>query len=296
MHVRILRQNPLLALRGDVTISDTTALSHTSYAKLLEMPATLASDTLPLLDEVSDTLLQHRLITYLTINQPTLVLLSPTASAIATTTCLDGCITILPTRTPSFTHIARTRPLPAHEQLRRETLLTHPHLHACIALANQHGSVSRTLLANHLHITTTAATTLLKSLTPLFYQTDATAKQFVYDIIAHRAVMNYHDEATRMHVSDDPRQQLPEHVRRYANHHGKINQLPVRMNDRAVVLRYLAQQLPTTPMTESHINTEILRHVAFDDYATARRDMVDLGFVMRTTDGRVYQRIIDTSN
>ncbi len=296
MHVRILRQTPLLALRGDITVPDTSTLSHTSCAKLLEMPTTFASDSLNLLDDVADNLLHHRLITYLTITQPTLVLLSPTVHTITTTTCLDGCVTILPTRIPSFTHIARTRPLPTHEQQRRETLLTHPHLHACIALANQHGSISRTLVANHLNITTTSATTLLKSLTPLFYPTDATGKLFVYDIIAHRAVMNYHAEATLMHVSDDPRHHLPEIVRRYCNHHGNINQLPVRMNDRKVVLRYLAEQLSSDPMTEPQINAAILRHVAFDDYATARRDMVDLGFVTRTADGRVYQRSLDDSN
>jgi len=174
--------------------------------------------------------------------------------------------------------------------------LHHPLLAPCIDLAIKHGSVHRAHIAQHLQMTTASATALLKSFTPLFYPTDATAKHFVYDCVAHRAVMAYHHEATLVDTVDDPRKHLPEIVRRYCNHHGKIHQLPVRMTDRAIVLRYIAQQLPDTPMTEPLINAEILHHVAFDDYATVRRDMVDLGFVMRTADGRVYQRIIDTSN
>jgi hypothetical protein len=70
----------------------------------------------------------------------------------------------------------------------------------------------------------------------------------------------------------------------------------VKLSDRIIVLRYLAQQLPDAPITEPQINAAILTHVAFVDYATARRDMVDLGFVTRTANGSLYQRIDDTSN
>jgi hypothetical protein len=296
MTLRILNTQPVLVLRGDIHPPDITTLTHVPLVTLMHMNATHAADARHLLDDVPDHILSARLIACLDISHPTLVLLSPSAHAITTTTCLDGCITILPTRIPSFTHIARTRPLPPHEQQRRESLLQHPLLTQCIELATLHGSVSRTLIAQHLQMSTTSAAALLKSLTPLFYPTDTTAKHFVYDIVAHRAVMSYHDEATLTQVNDDPRQQLPEIVRRYANHHGKINQLPVRMNDREIVLRYIAHQLPITPMTEPQINAAILVHVAFDDYATTRRDMVDLGFVLRTADGRMYQRIVDISN
>lgn len=296
MTPRILNTQPLLVVRGDIHSPDVTTLTHVPLSILVHMHATHAADAGHLLDDIPDHILSARLITCLDISQPTLVLLSPTAPAITIITCLDGCITILPTRIPSFTHIARTRPLPPYEQQRRESLLHHPLLAQCIELATLHGSVSRALIAQHLQMSTASATALLKSLTPLFYPTDATAKHFVYDIVAHRAVNRYHEEATLIHAVDDPRIQLPQVVRRYANHYGKINQLPVRINDREIVLRYIAHQLPITPMTEPQINAAILVHVAFDDYATARRDMVDLGFVMRTADGRMYQRIVDISN
>jgi len=203
---------------------------------------------------------------------------------------------VLPTQHPSFVHIARTRPLPPHEQQRRDALLTHPQLSTCIALATQHGHVSRAQIAQHLQMSTAAATTLLKHLTPLFYPTDHTAKHFVYDAIAHRAIISYHAEETLPQTVNDARQQLPEVVRRYSNHLGKIHQLPVRLNDRTQVLRYLAQLLPLTPLSEPEINALILRHVAFADYATARRDMVDLGLVVRTANGSMYQRVHDSSN
>jgi len=295
MNTRILHTHPLLALRGDLACDAATITRH-SLATLMQMPATHASDTIQLLNEVPDEILHLRLTTCLAITQPALVIVSPTTQQITHSQCMDGIVYLLPTRTPAFAHLARTRPLPPHEYARRAQLLTHPDLDACIALAHEHGTISRSQVAAALHITTASATTLLKSLTPVFYPTDATSKHFVYDIVAHRAVTLYPNEATHNHATDAPRQQLPEVVRRYCNHLGKINQLPVRRNDREVVLHYLAQQLPAEPLSESQINTAILTHVAFDDYATARRDLVDFGFVTRTANGSIYQRIDNTSN
>lgn len=294
MNMRILTDTPLLALRGDIMLDPAIVAHHTLYA-LCQLPATHQSDILQLLSDVPDNILQLRLTTCLTITHAALVILSPSATTTSTTTCGDGTVYTLPTRTPSFAHIARIRSLPPHEYARRMQLLTHPQLSTCIALAQTHGTLNRALVAEQLRITTTAATSLLKNLTPLFYPTDATAKHFVYDAIAHRAVMCYATEATFADARIDPRHHLPEVVRRYSNHLGKINQLPVKLSDRIIVLRYLAQQLPDTPITEPQINAAILTHVAFDDYATARRDMVDLGFVTRTANGSLYQRIDDTS-
>lgn len=295
MNMRILTDTPFLALRGDIMLNPAIVAHHTLHA-LCQLPATHQSDMLQLLIDVPNTLLQLRLTTCLAITHAALVILSPSATTISSTTCCDGTVYTLPTRIPSFAHIARTRSLPPHESARRIQLLTHPQLHICIALAQTHGTLDRALVAEQLRITTTAATSLLKNLTPLFYPTDDTAKHFVYDAVAHRAVMCYPTEATFADAPIDPRHHLPEVVRRYSNHLGKINQLPVKLSDRITVLRYIAQQLPTTPMSEPQINAAILTHVAFADYATARRDMVDLGFVTRTSNGSLYQRIDNTSN
>lgn len=290
---RILSHQPLLAICNDIV--DTPHVAEMSLATMMDQPPANASDALQLLEPIPNAILTIRLKACLAITQPTLILLSSTSTAFTHTLCRDGVVITLPVRTPSFAHIARTRPLPPHEQTRREALLTHPHLSQCIALATQHHLVSRAHVAEHVQTTTAHAATLLKSLAPLFYASDHTCKYFIYDGIAHRAIMAYRDEASLISDYGDPRQQLPDLVRRFSNHHGKISQLPVRLSDREQVLHYLAQLLPDTPMNESQINTAILRHVAFDDYATARRDMVDLGFVMRTADGRVYQRIIDVA-
>lgn len=295
MNTRTLSTHPFLVLRDDI-LCDITNIAHIPLTTLLHAPATHQSATLQLLDEVPDVLLHLRITKCLAVQLPALIIMSPTTKRIASAPCRDGYVYILPTQIPSFAHIARTRPLPPHEDARRRTLLTHPQLDDCIALANAHGLISRTLAADYFGITTSAAATLLKSMTPLLYPVDATAKHFVYDAVAHQAVMIYPDEETLTAAHHDPRHTLPDVVRRYSNHLGKINQLPVRLNDRRIVLHYLAQQLPDIPMTEPQINAAILAHVAFDDYATARRDMVDLGFVMRTVNGSMYLRIDDVSN
>jgi hypothetical protein len=291
MNMRILTDTPFLALRGDIWLDSAVVASCTLHT-LCQLPATHQSDTLQLIVDVPDPILQLRLTTCLTITQAALVILSPSAPTITATTCRDGTVYTLPTRTPAFAHIARRRPLPPREQQRRMHILAHPHLAAVIALAQTTASVHPTQVASLLALTVADATHLLKHWNPVFVPAPD-HKTFIYDYVAQLAITLYEHEATQIDTPLDPRQHLPEVVRRYSNHLGKINQLPVKLSERTIVLSYLAQQLPTTPMSEPQINAAILQHVAFDDYATARRDMVDLGLVTRTASGSLYQRIND---
>lgn len=105
-------------------------------------------------------------------------------------------------------------------------LLPHLHLQQSIMLAHEHHTIRRSLVANQLRITTVAATTLLKSLTPLLYPTNATAKHFVYDAIAHRAVTLCPTKDTLAKMLSNPPQHLLEVIRRNANHLGKNRQAP----------------------------------------------------------------------
>lgn len=295
--MRVLAHSPLLALHDDIDAHH-RATPHASVATLMQHTSAQARSTLAVLENLDDTLLRFRLVTCLAIapTTPTLVIFSHSAPAITTTNYTDGQVIVVPVHMPGFVHIARTRMLPAHEQQRRQAILDHPHLPACVALAQHHTRINAALVAHQLGIATAAATALLKQFTPVFVATPDAPKSYVYDDIAARAIRGYQHEATLTTATTDPRQHLPEVVRRYCNHQGIINQLPVRYSDRTQVLRYLAQQLPLTPLSEPEINAAILRHVAFADYATARRDMVDLGLVVRTANGSVYQRVYDISN
>jgi len=300
--MRILATQPLLAVRGDVDPQDVTP--DLTLATLMHHPSSQA-DTLHMLDALTDAMLHTRLSTCLDIapTTPTLVLITSHSrplpkhthrDTITAHTYRDGQVILLSVNTPSFAHIARTRPLSPQEQQRRQQLLSHPHLSACIALAQHHPVLTAGLVAPLLGITTKEATRLLKTFAPVFVPLPA--DHYAYDDIAVRAIHGYAHEATITAPIADTRQHLPDVVRRYCNHEGKITHLPVRLGDRTSVLHYLAQQLPTTPLSEPEMNAAILRHVAFSDYATARRDMVDLGFVTRTANGSVYQRVYDDSN
>lgn len=82
-------------------------------------------------------------------------------------------------------------------------------------------------------------------------------------------------------------------LQHYLDNDGRLTLLPKKRSRRLAVLAWLAEQLPDGELDEVSVNAAIQTHISFPDYVTARRDMVDAGYVTRTSNGRTYRRVIE---
>ncbi|WP_179395463.1 DUF2087 domain-containing protein [Lacticaseibacillus absianus] len=68
---------------------------------------------------------------------------------------------------------------------------------------------------------------------------------------------------------------------------GRIDTWPSKEKRKLVLLATLAQMFdPQKNYSEAAVNEQLRRHV--DDYVTVRRNLIEYGFLARTTDGRTY--------
>jgi hypothetical protein len=78
-------------------------------------------------------------------------------------------------------------------------------------------------------------------------------------------------------------------LERLLDERGRVTRWPrKRRAERALILAYLAAQLPAETMTEAEVNAALGRLHAFDDPALLRRALVDAGLLARTSDGSAY--------
>lgn len=78
-------------------------------------------------------------------------------------------------------------------------------------------------------------------------------------------------------------------IRRYLDGAGKIRTLPQKILRKRAVLQYLASKFDEREAyAEREINEILVRWHTFDDYFLLRRELVDAGFLCRTTDGSRY--------
>jgi hypothetical protein len=76
---------------------------------------------------------------------------------------------------------------------------------------------------------------------------------------------------------------------------GRLVRWPSRRGDQILALWVLWSYLPAdTRYDEAEINAMLGGWNAFSDYALLRRDLVDLGLLQRTPDGRIYRRANQT--
>lgn len=89
----------------------------------------------------------------------------------------------------------------------------------------------------------------------------------------------------------------PDHARcekavRLFDADGRIVRWPTRRNQQLLCLWVLWSRIPAGDVfTEKQVNALLNRWHQFGDYALLRRELVDLGLMRRTPDGREYARI-----
>lgn len=72
---------------------------------------------------------------------------------------------------------------------------------------------------------------------------------------------------------------------------GVVTRCPPKFSQRLQVVEYLAHFFASErSYTELEVNDVIRSHIAFSDYVTMRRELVDFGFLSRSADCQEYRR------
>lgn len=74
---------------------------------------------------------------------------------------------------------------------------------------------------------------------------------------------------------------------------GRITTWPAKQAKRALVLQYLITKFDfDRTYSEAEVNTVLKQWHTFEDWSLLRRELYDAGYVDRTRDGTVYQRLL----
>ncbi len=80
-------------------------------------------------------------------------------------------------------------------------------------------------------------------------------------------------------------------IERILDENGIVLRCPTKFGQRLQVVAYLAEKFEAGRVyTELEVNEALRANIAFPDYVTMRRELVDFGFLTRTDDGREYRR------
>ena len=78
---------------------------------------------------------------------------------------------------------------------------------------------------------------------------------------------------------------------RLLDENGIVTRCPSKFGQRLQVVADLAESfVPDRAYTEFEVNNVIRSRIAFSDYVTMRRELVDFGFLSRSADCREYRR------
>ena len=86
-------------------------------------------------------------------------------------------------------------------------------------------------------------------------------------------------------------------IAHFLNEEGRIKALPTKYSVKFLVLEYLAEKFQKGRIyTEKEVNEIANRWHTFGDFYLLRRELIDAGFLARTSDGREYWRTEKTSD
>lgn len=92
-------------------------------------------------------------------------------------------------------------------------------------------------------------------------------------------------------VLSDVRRKLPEHLHRFLDRDGLVTQWPRTPGDQKNLLDYLVEKFERNQLyAEAEVNERLNRWHTFEDAAILRREMVDYGYMGRTSSGDRYWR------
>ena len=83
---------------------------------------------------------------------------------------------------------------------------------------------------------------------------------------------------------------LPSELKPFLDDDGRVTSTPAKYRKRLLMLWYLADKIAPGEYTEPEIGDAIDAWTLFRDPATIRRELVEMGFLVRTKDGSRYRR------
>ena len=85
-------------------------------------------------------------------------------------------------------------------------------------------------------------------------------------------------------------EEMKKELKSFFDNDGKIFQMPTKTKKEVMVTAIVADKLdPNKIYAEKEINEFILQQIAFDDYCTIRRNLIDFGFMTREGDRAQYR-------
>lgn len=112
----------------------------------------------------------------------------------------------------------------------------------------------------------------------------------------YQALKAQHDARDRLDAPPKPEPAvdhlLVERTARYFDPAGRLESWPSKVSQQRLCLWTLWSRIPAeTDLTERQVSDRLKADDLFGDHALLRRDMIDMGLLTRTRDGRVYRRV-----
>ena len=112
----------------------------------------------------------------------------------------------------------------------------------------------------------------------------------------YQAMKAQHDAGERLAAPVAPAEPLDrllvERTARYFDADGRLRSWPAKVSQQRLCLWALWSRMPPeAELTERDVSDRLKDAHLFGDHAMLRRDMVDMGLLTRTRDGRVYRRV-----
>lgn len=195
----------------------------------------------------------------------------------------------------NFPALLRTAPVSRSELAGRLNALADETRLAILGLFDHQDTLSAQEIMAQLDLTQSTASRQLRPLTAFLNESRGKGanKHYIFSPaqleLTFQAVRDLIENGEAATGYDDARLAHPEPLRRYMNREGKLTMLPLRQADRQAALAFLAEQIePLRDYTEKEINALIQNQLAFDDFATIRRELYNNRFLDREPNGSRY--------
>lgn len=194
---------------------------------------------------------------------------------------------------------ARSQPIPRGQVLFPLSALTDDTRLQILELLAAHESLRAQAIIDELDVTQSTVSRHLKQLTAAGFvaeeRGDGANKS--YRLRRERldevfALLSRLLSAENAHaVLSDARRKLPEHLHRFLDRDGLVTRWPRPPEEQKQLLDYLVNKFQRNQLySEAEVNETLNRWHTFEDAALLRREMVDYGYMGRTSSGDRYWR------
>jgi hypothetical protein len=220
---------------------------------------------------------------------------SPHTGRHVTRLYLDGTLYLFFHAPRNFAVLWRQAPVGRNELVLRLTSLADETRLRILGLFAERDELTQQEIQERLGLTQPTASRQIKGLSPYLVERRAEGASKVYRLSPAQFDLTFRALKRLVSGADDDqdaRRDQPGDLRRFMDRRGRFTQFPTRARDQLAVLEFIAEHFELgRQYTEREVNEVISRHLAYDDFATLRRELYDRMFLGRERDGSRYWRI-----